>query len=415
MKNKQQVEEFNYFCEWEDCEQNQFTDLNEFLSHLREHWSKSVEDAKNEGKELKCQWFGCVEAEFNGPGDFQVHLSYHGFHSKLMSFGLNEMKLISTQLGKNVTCNIDGSTRTVLPPLPDMFVCGWKDCFRIFQEVEDFYRHVERHPFDDGGESPPKRQKGKTSEIAKCLWLDCSSTSNTKSHIRQHLRSHTQEKIIACPNCGAMFSHKNKFSDHLLRQLEDNGPVDQSIIVEINQEQEITLTIHSCETTIQPFRCEQCDKSFHSQSLLREHNRRHFHFYKCDICGQPTSSPSALKHHKTYRHSNDRPFACQFCEAKFKTRSDLRKHIDIHNEDNPFKCSMCSFECRCCHTLNKHMKQLHQSVSNEYLCHECGKNFTRGNNLTRHLISIHQYSLKPHQSRFSYFRDEDGVFKLNQN
>lgn len=30
----------------------------------------------------------------------------------------------------------------------------------------------------------------------------------------QHLKSHTQEKACACPNCGIMFATHTKFKDH---------------------------------------------------------------------------------------------------------------------------------------------------------------------------------------------------------
>ncbi|XP_053207939.1 histone H4 transcription factor-like [Panonychus citri] len=169
------------------------------------------------------------------------------------------MKAISEDLGKQVTCGIDGSTRTILPDLPNIFVCVWKDCPETFYRAEDFYQHVEKHPFEptdpstsadddqgsneesspddralvpfgyvtdpdpssfldaDGGEGPSFLSK----DQFKCYWSDCSFISDSNSHIAQHLRSHTQEKIIACPICGGMFSNKGKFRDHLLRQLDD--------------------------------------------------------------------------------------------------------------------------------------------------------------------------------------------------
>lgn len=37
------------------------------------------------------------------------------------------------------------------------------------------------------------------------------------------MRSHTQEKLVACPTCGSMFSSNTKLFDHLHRQAEPNG------------------------------------------------------------------------------------------------------------------------------------------------------------------------------------------------
>lgn len=425
-RKKKPPPEVDLICEWNGCQEHKHSNVNAFLTHLRSHCDQAMKDGEQEGV-LSCGWFGCDEITFESRRQLQVHVSFHGFHTKLMSFGYVLMKQLSEELGKDISCTLDGTTRTLLPPLPDMFVCCWRDCLAIFHEAEEFYRHVERHPFESEAEhvdAPNQSGKRKnrssllsssatsSSDQIACLWLDCTLGPDSKSHIRDHLRSHTQEKVIACPNCGALFSHKNKFRDHLLRQMDGNDS-NPSIALEINEDQEI-VNVKILPDTAQVHKCEDCEKTFHSASLLREHNRKHYHYYKCDICGLTTCSASTLKHHKAYRHSDDRPFSCSICPAKFKARSDLRKHAEIHIEDNPFKCNLCDFECRCCHSLANHTKQTHYMSNSDYVCHECERKFTRGNNLTRHLTSMHGYKLKPGQSRFNYVRDDDGVYKLNQ-
>lgn len=37
--------------------------------------------------------------------------------------------------------------------------------------------------------------------------------------LSDHMRSHTKERVIACPTCGSMFATKTKFCDHRRRQL----------------------------------------------------------------------------------------------------------------------------------------------------------------------------------------------------
>lgn len=37
------------------------------------------------------------------------------------------------------------------------------------------------------------------------------------------MRSHTQERLVACPTCGSMFASNTKFFDHLHRQAEPVG------------------------------------------------------------------------------------------------------------------------------------------------------------------------------------------------
>lgn len=40
------------------------------------------------------------------------------------------------------------------------------------------------------------------------------------------MRSHTQERLVACPTCGSMFSSNTKLFDHLHRQAEPVGKDD---------------------------------------------------------------------------------------------------------------------------------------------------------------------------------------------
>ncbi len=48
--------------------------------------------------------------------------------------------------------------------------------------------------------------------------LDCSFKGRDRNRVKEHLRSHLKEKVVACPTCGALFSNNIKFSDHVMRQ-----------------------------------------------------------------------------------------------------------------------------------------------------------------------------------------------------
>lgn len=51
----------------------------------------------------------------------------------------------------------------------------------------------------------------------------CDAFFKIRYRLREHMRSHTQEKLVACPTCGSMFSSNTKLFDHLHRQAEPNG------------------------------------------------------------------------------------------------------------------------------------------------------------------------------------------------
>ena len=50
------------------------------------------------------------------------------------------------------------------------------------------------------------------------LFLACEQYFRDKHKLKEHIRRHTFEKIIACPDCGGMFSNRTKLLDHLSRQ-----------------------------------------------------------------------------------------------------------------------------------------------------------------------------------------------------
>ena len=50
------------------------------------------------------------------------------------------------------------------------------------------------------------------------LTLGCSYLAKDPWKIKEHCRTHTGERKIACPSCGMFFANKTKLADHLIRQ-----------------------------------------------------------------------------------------------------------------------------------------------------------------------------------------------------
>ncbi|KAI5098779.1 MBD2 (methyl-CpG-binding protein)-interacting zinc finger protein, partial [Silurus meridionalis] len=367
-------------CEWSSCtfKGRSMEDLSEHMSlHLKEHLGNG--DTMEELDDYQCLWQGCEFLAMGSPSELIAHAHFHNFHSKL--------KFIGTQLLQShpelPSCTQDLHSNNLVTDISEGFICQWEHCDSSFNNPEWFYRHVDMHAHCTELQPLPDQQ-----QALFCSWKGCDAFFKIKYRLREHLRSHTQERLVACPTCGCMFSSNTKFFDHIQRQAEP----------------EDSLT------------CAHCDKGFANERLLRDHVRQHVNHIKCPLCDMTCTSLSTLKIHIKFRHCDERPFPCDFCESSFKNQHDLRKHMETHNEGAAYHCTMegCGYSSRMAHTMKQHFKRVHEgNMVSRYKCHLCDKNFSWCYTLTLHLRKKHQLKWPSGHSRFRYKEDEDGYLRLN--
>ena len=208
------------------------------------------------------------------------------------------------------------------------------------------------------------------------LFSGCSFNTKSQWNLVDHMRTHTQEKSIACNGCGLLFSNATRLRDHLQRQA---TPSDHA---------------HFCSI---------CKKSYLTERLLKEHLRKHINTTKCPHCAMTCISPSSLLRHIMYRHSNNKPFICGICQKSCKTKDSLSEHLTTHKEPS-YSCSVprCDFVSKSEKIFKLHMKTEHSGdKKNQYCCHVCdGERFSKGLELTKHLKTVHGFGLPPGHSRF---------------
>ncbi|XP_070547855.1 histone H4 transcription factor-like isoform X2 [Ptychodera flava] len=221
-----------------------------------------------------------------------------------------------------------------------------------------------------------------------CQWEGCRISVKNKFRLREHLRSHTQERRYGCSVCGGLFYNRTKFVDHLDRQL---------------------------AIELQKFQCSHCFKTFSTERLLRDHMRCHVNHYKCPFCDMTCPSPSSLKAHIKFRHSEDKPHKCDLCDYSCKTAFDLRRHLNSHNAAVILRCEEvgCTYETKVMQSLRLHYKKVHNHEQlPRYLCHMCDSQFSRGGVLTKHLKKKHKFKWPSGHSRFRYKLHSDGFHRL---
>ncbi|XP_046341940.2 histone H4 transcription factor-like [Haliotis rufescens] len=370
-----QDSELTYSCEWGECEE-QFNDIPDFLRHIGGHIWKLVSTLTTEEKGFSCGWRDCGTQILGDKHDFNRHVYFHAFHVKLKCVGAVVIKKT-----RYPVCTIDGQSRNWIPELPESLQCGWTSCGAVCDNPVIFYNHVAHHceEFPNGNNI-----KGG----CLCRWTDCDARFKSKHKLREHLRSHTQEKVVACPTCGGLFASRTKLFDHLTRQK---------------------------ETVVRCYQCSHCNKRFATERILRDHMRHHVNHYKCPFCDMTCPAPSGLRAHIRYRHTMEKPFKCAHCEHCAKSGADLRRHLESHSKDSLFQCHIdkCRYKARSYTSLTNHYRKEHQILdTSRYFCHVCEKRFTRGNQLTKHLKKQHKFKWPPGHSRFRYKVHEDGTLRL---
>lgn len=106
----------------------------------------------------------------------------------------------------------------------------------------------------------------------------CDAFFKIRYRLREHMRSHTQERLVACPTCGSMFSSNTKLFDHLHRQAEPVGKKDTlvwiiSVLYVLHKNADFCTFTYFIWT--ESLVCEHCGKAFPSERLLRDHVRQH--------------------------------------------------------------------------------------------------------------------------------------------
>ncbi|KAJ8916051.1 hypothetical protein NQ315_010919 [Exocentrus adspersus] len=156
-----------------------------------------------------------------------------------------------------------------------------------------------------------------------------------------------------------------------------------------NRRQHWSSHIRSKHTFEKPYRCNLCDAKYANSHSLLVHKRNHNNEkpFVCSYCGKSFVCSGDLYHHSKI-HLNKREYKCLACEKSFNTASILRTHrICMHTDPKDWKytCSFCSKRFPINSSLVTHLKR-HTGVK-QFSCHICEKKFFENSELTKHLRS----------------------------
>jgi len=364
----------NFNCGWEECD-FESSCIKDYFEHVSDHvnylWTEEWQS--NSQKWFSCFWNNCT-FQSNCEIKSTTHVNFHAYHTRLKCIGLAVL-----QLSEIPGCKLNGDGVNILPDLPNEFECNWENCGERFECMQFYAFHVAQHLH--------------IAEFKKyqfnCHWNDCTLQFTARYRLVDHLKSHTQEKLCACPNCGIMFGTYTKLKDHCRQSNSD-------------------FLSHQCSL---------CKKSFSCERLLKQHVRIHINYFKCPQCEASFPKGAQLTIHIRYCHVGVKPFECHLCKSKFVIKGDLSLHLRKHDPEPLFKCSKddCDYSCRSEYTIRNHIEMEHHNDAEKlykYYCHLCGDLFLRGSFLTKHLKTEHNFHKPAGLKRFRYLEDDDGYYKL---
>lgn len=138
------------------------------------------------------------------------------------------------------------------------------------------------------------------------------------------------------------------------------------------------------------FMCNLCRKHFRTRSNLKEHvNYCSGNMpYHCTYSNCDKSFPSStkLKNHVKLKHDKKFSAICSICNIGFVKASNYKYHMVTHSTEKKFNCSKCDKSYKTLSNLNFHLKYHGKKLP--FICKICQKGFMRKEYLEAH-INVH--------------------------
>ncbi|XP_053622897.1 zinc finger protein ZFP2-like isoform X2 [Plodia interpunctella] len=255
-----------------------------------------------------------------------------------------------------------------------LYKCGC--CVKWFNFEEVLLKHMQKHTPESGS--------------LKCDI--CSQYCPSAVSLRGHMKSHTTR--YSCKVCGLVRRARQHLLEHHAIAHTDNSAVYRCNTCPFTTNKRTVMQRHGrSHLTSSRFPCERCGALFKSYETLVVHMHRHSRLaLQCAECGAAFALAAALRRHQRSAHAHT-DYYCVECDLKFKTPDNLRIHFKRakrHRDASSYKhsCPQCAQKFMTLSSLTGHLSSAH-GLPKEHSCDTCHREYSTRSALRAHVRSAH--------------------------
>ena len=273
-------------------------------------------------------------------------------------------------------------------------------CDRTFTQSTNLSRHKRnfhgvkpRIPFpaERAAEVPRKKPKVETGGVKfGCLY--CHEMFSLKSALIAHQATHdTTKSSFMCQHCDLTFSDSDALVAHEKQHMEEDKSAECRFCGQTFTNRGGLAMHERSHKGDKRYQCRRCYKTFFNKAGLMSHERCHhpaepeedmYEDYEDspDRRSRSNSDSSSGHNSQSINQNNNstqnrnmsmlktqdsmldqaRPHGCEWCDKRFLTTTDLKRHVRTHTGEQPYPCPHCPKRFSQSQNLKKHLFVIHK-------------------------------------------------------